>query len=156
MLSKLWTLFLAPVLTRPARYQVAALCWRGEGAAREVLLATSLDTGRWILPKGWPKRGRSAAAMAQEEAWEEAGVIPRHVRAAPIGRFRYVKRMSGGTLPAPTVADVIAIEVERIADHFPEKGRRELRWMRPEAAAELVEEPELQALLRDLPRNLRG
>ena len=38
--------------------QVAALCWRRSpkrGSVLEVLLITSLNSKRWILPKGWPE-----------------------------------------------------------------------------------------------------
>ena len=60
---------------RPERHQVAALCWRmGQGGAVEILLVTSRDTGRWVIPKGWPMDGKSASAAAAREAWEEAGV----------------------------------------------------------------------------------
>ena len=36
--------------------QYAALPWRDGSAGREVLLVTSRDTGRWVVPKGWPKK----------------------------------------------------------------------------------------------------
>ena len=38
--------------------QVAALCWRQSSkrpSQLEVLLITSLNSKRWILPKGWPE-----------------------------------------------------------------------------------------------------
>ena len=54
--------------------QVAALCWRLRKGRAEVLLVTSRDTGRWVLPKGWPITGLSPQAAAAREAWEEAGV----------------------------------------------------------------------------------
>lgn len=52
--------------------QTAALCTHPQTG--QVLLITSRDTGRWVLPKGWPMRGRSMAQAALIEAWEEAGV----------------------------------------------------------------------------------
>ena len=40
--------------------QVAALCWRPSprrASQIEVLLITSLNSKRWILPKGWAEDG---------------------------------------------------------------------------------------------------
>ena len=54
--------------------QIGAICWRMHRAKVEVLLITSRDTGRWVIPKGWPMQGLSDAEAASIEAWEEAGV----------------------------------------------------------------------------------
>ena len=43
------------VSAEPYRRQVAALPWRETERGVEVMLITSRDTGRWILPKGWPE-----------------------------------------------------------------------------------------------------
>ena len=42
----------------PKRQQLAALCWRLREGEPEVLLITSRETGRWVVPKGWPGRHR--------------------------------------------------------------------------------------------------
>jgi 8-oxo-dGTP pyrophosphatase MutT (NUDIX family) len=39
-----------------------------------VLLMTSRDTGRWIIPKGNIDAGATPAKAAEKEAYEEAGV----------------------------------------------------------------------------------
>ena len=54
--------------------QVAALVWRKAGPEPEILLVTSRISGHWLLPKGWPMEGKSAAESALQEAFEEAGV----------------------------------------------------------------------------------
>src|SRR5690606_14649191 len=48
---------------RPVREQYGALCYRvkKKSPTVEVLLITSRDTGRWIIPKGWPMDGKTAA-----------------------------------------------------------------------------------------------
>ncbi len=148
MIRKLWSEFILPILRRPSRYQVAALCYRCRAGGTEILLITSLETRRWILPKGWPKIGFDAGGVALEEAWEEAGVKPRGGPPRRIGRYRYHKRLRGG-IPVPTDVDVYAIETETLYDDFPEAGRRERRWMAPDAAAEAVHEPGLKSLLED-------
>lgn len=158
MLRKIWTDFISLILWRPARYQVAALCWRpradGTGATApgdiEILLITSLTTGRWILPKGWPKTGRDGAGTALEEAWEEAGIRIESNTPQEIGRYRYRKRLEGD-VPVRTLVDVYAIRTQRLLDDFPDAGRRERAWLRPEDAAAKVQEPELAALLRASP-----
>jgi 8-oxo-dGTP pyrophosphatase MutT (NUDIX family) len=40
----------------------------------EVMLVTSRGSRRWIIPKGWPKRGILPHDTAAKEAFEEAGV----------------------------------------------------------------------------------
>ncbi|MGR3463147.1 NUDIX hydrolase [Limimaricola sp.] len=155
MLAKLWINFVAPLLRRPPRYQVAALCYRETGPALEVLLITSLETKRWILPKGWPKSGLDAEATALEEAWEEAGIRPTDGGQGLVGRYRYAKRLRG-SVPVRTDVDVYAFEGAALQDDYPEAGRRERRWMSPAEAAELVEEDQLKSLLRDFPATLRA
>jgi 8-oxo-dGTP pyrophosphatase MutT (NUDIX family) len=60
---------------RPTRIQFVALPYRLDGdVGIEVLLVTSRETGRWIIPKGWPIKGFKPAKSATREAYEEAGV----------------------------------------------------------------------------------
>ena len=58
------------MLRRPPRQQYAALCYRlsKKNPEPEVLLLTSRDTGRWVIPKGWPMGGKKAHAVAEQEA----------------------------------------------------------------------------------------
>ena len=44
--------------------QVAALPWR-RNALVEILLVSSRETRRWVLPKGWPMKGRSLGQSAK-------------------------------------------------------------------------------------------
>ena len=155
MLRAIFTGLITPLVQRPARFQAAALCYRvpRAGALPEILLLTSLDTGRWIIPKGWPKAGMGAGGTALEEAWEEAGVKGYSIRPPKVGRYRYQKRLRGG-IPVTTDVDVYAVEVEKMLDDYPESGRRTLRWVSPEEAAEAVDEPDLKDLLRRFPAML--
>ena len=135
-----------PMLRRPRAMQVAALCVRtGADGGPEVLLITSRGTGRWVLPKGWPMAGRSLSEAAAQEAWEEAGVRGT-VAALPLGRYGAEKQTDGG-LSVPCRVEVFALQVTDIADRFPEAGQRTRRWVSPAAAAEMVREPDLRALL---------
>lgn len=129
----------------PTAVQVAALCQRGP----DVLLITSRDTGRWVLPKGWPMRRRPPHAAAAIEAWQEAGVRGR-VRRAPLGTFCATKAFWPG-LSCPVQIHVFPLDVASVADTYPEAGQRRRLWLPPQDAADLVAEPDLAALLRSLP-----
>ena len=148
-LKAAWSGMVQPLLTRPKRLQVAALCQRGDGSAREVLLITSRDTGRWILPKGWPIDGLTAPGAALQEAWEEAGVKSGTITETPLGSYDYAKRLDGD-VPVPVEVKVYAVEDVRMSDDYPEVDERNRRWMPPAEAATLVDEPGLRDILRNL------
>jgi 8-oxo-dGTP pyrophosphatase MutT (NUDIX family) len=131
---------------REPRAQFAALPWRRNGDGQvEVLLITSRETRRWVIPKGWPIKGKSSAKSAAREAFEEAGVQGK-VEKAPVGTYAYDKRLKNGRLQRVRVT-VFALEVERELDAFPEAAQREKTWTSPAEAARAVEEPELMVLL---------
>ncbi|NDW07624.1 NUDIX hydrolase [Jiella pacifica] len=73
------------------RQQVAALpYWIDPDGKLKLLLVTSRDTGRWVLPKGWPMKGRRPHKAAQIEAFEEAGIDGKSRKRA-IGTYDYDK-----------------------------------------------------------------
>ena len=112
----------------------------------EVLLLTSRDTGRWIIPKGWPGRKLTPRAAAAREAYEEAGIEGTIRPPEPIGRYHYAKQLEAGEIRIKV--KVFLLHVERQLDAWPEQAERHTRWLSPEQAAELVAEPELAALMR--------
>lgn len=137
------------------RTQLGALCWRMQDGQPEVLLVTSRDTGRWVIPKGWPMTGITAPAAAAREAWEEAGVEGR-VDPLCLGYYSYEKvlgrRRKAGPDALPSVICLVAVypvQVEQLQDVFPEMHQRRRKWFSPAKAARKVYERELQALLRD-------
>lgn len=146
MLSKAWDGVVRPMLRRPNRVQVAALCYRKSKGEKEVLLVTTRGTGRWMLPKGWPMTGKSAAEAARIEAWEEAGVKSAKVGRRPVGAIDYLKHYDDG-LTEPCSAKVYPIKVAKMVDDFPEAGQRKRRWVSAKQAAEMVEEESLKRLL---------
>lgn len=149
ILKKAWSELLHPLLQRPKRLQVAALCYRNEGDSKEVLLVTSRGTGRWILPKGWPINGLDAGQAALQEAWEEAGVRKGAVDGHAIGTYTYDKALDEGwSIEIETL--VYPVEVEDMRETFPECRQRQRTWVAPAKAANMVREPELQSILRDL------
>src|SRR5947209_19969955 len=79
------------------RTQFAALPFQiGANGQPEIMLLTSRETHRWVIPKGWPMKGRKPAEVAMREAYEEAGLIGRIVSKRPIGNFHYLKRLPKG------------------------------------------------------------
>jgi len=148
-LIKAWEEVLRPFLLRPKRVQVAALCTRLSGPDKEVLLITSRGTGRWIVPKGWPIDGLNGPETALQEAWEEAGVQGTQAASKPVGRYSYNKIKDSG-LAVPVETEVYQIHVSTLADDYPEVGQRKRMWVSPDTAANLVREPQLKAILRDL------
>jgi 8-oxo-dGTP pyrophosphatase MutT (NUDIX family) len=148
-LQNIWEEVGRPLFLRPRRVQFAALCTCTYDGQDQVLLITSRDTKRWIIPKGWPIDGLSGAETALQEAWEEAGVRADAVHDEPIGQFTYDKILKDGSAQ-PVLTNVYRISVRALADDFPEADQRERSWFSPAEAATLVQEPELQALLRRL------
>src|SRR3954471_13026149 len=137
--------------SRPAtsrRHQCAALPLSREGAELRVMLVTSRETRRWVIPKGWVEKRHSPAAQAAQEAFEEAGVRGR-VAKAPIGRYAYPKRLANGKQVTCEV-EVFPLEVERLLEDWPEKTQRERRWFTLAEAAAAVQEGALGRLMLGL------
>ena len=131
-----------------ARMQYAALCWRPATAGVEVLLITSRDTGRWVIPKGWPMPGLSPESAAAQEAWEEAGVQGM-VNPVTLGRYGYQKCLSTDAT-VPCAVAVYGLRVRHLADKFPEARERRREWFPADEAARLVHEPDLGRLIAGL------
>ena len=131
----------------PLRVQYAALPYRTDKQGRlEILLVTSRETQRWVIPKGWPMKRRSARKAAEREALEEAGVRGAVSKLA-VGEYAYVKRGPAGQ-EWPCRVDVFALAVLKEKPVWREHRQRMRRWFSAEAAAEAVEEAELKALIR--------
>jgi len=148
-LRKAWEEMVRPMFLRPKRIQVAALCYRENDSGKDVLLITSRGTGRWILPKGWPIDGLGGAEAALQEAWEEAGVRAARIEKTPVGYYEYAKELDSGGI-APVVTQVYLTEVTELAGGYPEETERVRKWVRPEEAANMVQEPGLREILRSL------
>ena len=125
--------------------QVAALpVRRAPDGTLNVLLVTTLQTQRWIIPKGWPWPGQQDWAAAAAEAREEAGVLG-DAREGSIGFYTYEKRRQTG--PVPVRVSVYLLEVQEELETWPECELRQRAWFTLADAAEAVTEPELRALL---------
>ncbi|WP_454884893.1 NUDIX hydrolase [Sphingomonas oryzagri] len=138
---------IAPIFPfRRARPQVGALPYRITASGElEVLLITSRQSRRWVIPKGNLMPDRSWPDAAAQEAFEEAGIIG-EVRKDPIGRYRYLKQRRFG-LRRPCIVTVLPLAVEQQLDDWPEKTQRDLRWASTEVAARLLRDRTLGRLI---------
>src|SRR4051812_35680001 len=99
--------------------QVGALCVRRQDdGSCQVLLVTSRDTGRWIIPKGWKAKRLKDHEAAAREAKEEAGVRGK-VKSKPIGTYTYDKAESTRSLRVA----VYLMLVRREKNRWPEKSQ---------------------------------
>ena len=129
--------------------QVGALCWRRHRKGVQVLLITSRETGRWVIPKGGIISGKDAGASAALEAWEEAGVQGQ-LSTEVLGSFDYDKLFRKRHEALRCEVQVFPLHVERLVAKFPERGQRRRKWFKPAKAAVQVMEPALRALLAAL------
>jgi 8-oxo-dGTP pyrophosphatase MutT (NUDIX family) len=132
------------VLSKP-RTQYGALPFRIEDGVVQVLLATSRETRRWVIPKGWPMKGKSPHRSAAREAFEEAGVKG-SVETRALGSYSYEKRLKDGATVTCRV-EVFPLRVEQQRRRWPEHAQRETKWFDPAEAAAAVQEPELATLI---------
>jgi 8-oxo-dGTP pyrophosphatase MutT (NUDIX family) len=137
----------------PCRLQAAALPWRKADDGVEIMLITSRDTGRWVLPKGWPEGDESFYDAAAREAGEEAG-LSGSISRQEIGRYFYAKALASGE-EIPCEVLVYPLEVDKVADKWKEKRERKRKWVSPAVAARLLNEPDLCKLISAFGANPR-
>jgi len=111
-----------------------------------ILLITSREAKRWVIPKGNPAPGLHAHNAAALEAEEEAGVLGL-VCPVPLGSYRYRKRRRSGASLLIDV-DVFPLAVSGELDQWKEQHERERRWFSLADAADAVDEPDLRDLIR--------
>lgn len=130
--------------------QIAVLPYRFAGGkadgSTEIMLITSRETKRWVIPKGNPLNGMERHASAAVEAEEEAGVIGA-VCPTSIGSYEYRKRRSNGAAIMYNV-EVFPLAVTHELSEWKEQHERQRKWFSFDEAAAAVEEEDLQALIR--------
>lgn len=106
----------------------------------QICLISSRSGRRWVIPKGMLDPGKTAAEIALQEAWEEAGILG--VLSSAVGTYQYLKY--GGTC----LVTVFPMQVCETRDEWPEMNVRRRIWVSPDEALELVEEEGLREILR--------
>ncbi|MDR7034458.1 NUDIX hydrolase [Mesorhizobium sp. BE184] len=128
--------------------QVAAVPFRLDvDGGLEVMLVTSRETKRFIVPKGWPMKGKSGRKAATIEAEQEAGVVGKTLK-EPAGNYSYWKRLSTRFVRVNVV--VYLLEVSEELANWQEKKKRQRAWLTPADAALLIDEPDLATLVTSL------
>ncbi|WP_136439782.1 NUDIX hydrolase [Pacificoceanicola onchidii] len=129
--------------------QIAALPmrWDKDGELK-ILMVTSRETKRWVMPKGWEMDGKKPWRAAEIEALEEAGARG-YIGKETIGTYSYLKKLGDGTA-LPCEVRVYPMIVEKLEKRWKERKERKRHWFTPRSAARKVHEPELSALLMSL------
>ena len=128
--------------------QVAAIPYRlNERGEIEVMLVTSRTTRRFIVPKGWPMKGKSARKAATIEAQEEAGVLGKTLK-EPAGTYTYWKRLSNRFVRVDVIFYLLTV-TEELANGQ-EAKRRQRAWLARADAAMLIDEPDLSTLVKTI------
>lgn len=126
--------------------QVGALALRRTATGEpRVLLVTSRDTKRWVIPKGWPWHDTPDHIAAANEAREEAGIIG-DTEAQEFGAYRYMKRRKHDVVPV--IVSVFLMTVSEELDTWPEAHQRQRTWFSLDDAIAAVQEEELRDLIR--------
>jgi 8-oxo-dGTP pyrophosphatase MutT (NUDIX family) len=127
--------------------QYAALPFQITAGGLQILLITSRETRRWVIPKGWPIRGLRPREVATREAFEEAGLVGKIVGKRSIGSYHYSKRLTDSRERLCRVK-VFLLSVDRQLDDWPEKEQRVQRWVDPIKGAQMVDEGGLAEIVR--------
>ena len=130
--------------------QIAALPYRTAGGGLDspvsVLLVTSRESRRWVIPKGNLANGLTPHQAAAREAEDEAGVRG-VVCPTALGTYRYRKRKGSGASLMADVA-VFPLAVSEELSEWKEQAERQRRWFGLAEAAGMVEERDLADLIR--------
>lgn len=132
---------------RKAARQCAALPFKEESGETLVMLITSRETGRWILPKGWAEKNLTEAEPAAKEAVEEAGIIGQ-VSPTPIACYHYSKRTQADTREC--AVNIYPLRVALLLDTWKEAHQRRRQWFTLSQAALHVDDGELVTILLSL------
>jgi 8-oxo-dGTP pyrophosphatase MutT (NUDIX family) len=110
-----------------------------------VILVTSMDGRRWVLPKGHIEPHLSANESAEKEAFEEGG-IEGVVSNVAIGFYDYFKQSNKNS----TVyrVSLFPMKILRLLKDWPEANLRTRQWMTIRQAIDAVKEKDAQLLLK--------
>ncbi len=120
--------------------QSAVIPYRITEGKPEVLLITTRNKGRWIIPKGWIEDDLSSHMSAQKEALEEAGVKGA-ISSVSLGCYRH------GSAKKSPIVEVFLMRVKRELDTWPERAERTRQWVSLDDAYEHVSEAGLKSIL---------
>ncbi|HAC64937.1 MAG TPA: NUDIX hydrolase [Cyanothece sp. UBA12306] len=131
---------------QPTSYleQSAVIPYRFRQGNLEVLLITSRNNKRWIIPKGIIEPDMTPEDSGAQEAFEEAGVKGK-VSSKIMGSYTYQK---WGTTCR---VKIFILEVEVIYIDWLEASFRKRQWVNISDAIKLIQEEEVRKILAKLP-----
>jgi 8-oxo-dGTP pyrophosphatase MutT (NUDIX family) len=118
--------------------QAGVIALNGE----RICLVSSRGGKRWVVPKGCLEPNKTAAEIALQEAWEEAGLVG-ILQPDPVGTYLYEK---AGFLCHVTV---FLMNVTEMADRWPEQDFRERSWLTVKQAILRIDDAGLRELIRE-------
>lgn len=140
----------APLMQGNPILEAGALaCRRLKSGDLLILLITKRRSGKWGIPKGRLNGRLSFSEVAAKEAFEEAGVKGR-LSPNSVGMFRLKKRTRSRQYSQIVEVWVYLMDVTERRRDWPEKGKREIRWVSCETAARQLREPALADLCQRL------
>lgn len=120
--------------------QSGAIPFQIKNGRLRILLITSRNGSKWIIPKGIVAHNYSPAGSAAKETWEEAGIKGR-TTIRGLGQYKYKKW--GGTC----TVEVFPLKVEEIRETWPEQTERKRKWFSPADAVEKLKNSELRGFV---------
>ena len=128
--------------------QASAIPFRVGDSGPEVLLVTSISSGKWILPKGNVDPGCTPAQAAEIEAREEAGVTG-SVCSTPVAVYTYEKGS------ARLRVRVFPLRVEHVLEKWPESRLLRRQWTSLDGAMRLVHQVRIRRVLEQFAEYLQ-
>jgi len=135
---------------RPAYYytQSGVLPYRIHQGKLEILIVSSRNNKRWILPKGIVDPGLTPQQSAVKEAYEEAGIEGR-IDTQKLGDYQYHK------WGAKCHVDIYPFEVQQlISEEEWEENHRTRIWTSAKKAAKMLASPENSSMIHRLKQKL--
>jgi 8-oxo-dGTP pyrophosphatase MutT (NUDIX family) len=108
----------------------------------KICVVSSRSGKRWVVPKGCMETGKTAAEIALQEAWEEAGLVG-VLQPEPLGSYFYEK--AGFTCHVT----VFLMNVTDVAEDWPERDMRQRCWVSVTQALSRIEDTGLRELIRE-------
>jgi len=115
----------------------------------EILLVTTRESKRWIIPKGGPIKGLKPQKSAAREAFEEAG-IRGAIGGKAIGSFKFDKTLSEEGILVPCEVFVYPLLVKRQHKTWPEFNERTSCWCESEKALAILKDEGLRNIIAEL------
>lgn len=106
-----------------------------------ILLVTSKNGTKWVIPKGIVEEHLSARESAEKEAFEEAGITGKTSKKS-IGYYEYEKW--GGKCKV----DVFPSKIQTEVDEWDEKYYRERKWFPVNKALKKLKNKQLKKLIK--------